>query len=189
MKNEIIVGEWSRWQRQYKKPSAEPKKPKESKPRARYVKPAELVEFEKEYNEANARKFANIPPECRARYTFSDKDANSLTRAIIAHLTFHGYFAARVNSTGVYDQRRGTWRTSNARKGLADITAVINGRAVQLEIKAGKDRPRTEQLRVREEVQASGGVYEFVRNFPEYMNIYNLLTGGEPQQGVTNVTQ
>ena len=176
MSNEIIVGDWSILRRSYKASPAEANKPKQSKPRTRYVKPPELVEVEREYNEAHALKFPKIPPECRARYTFSDKDANSLTRAIIAHLTFHGHFAARVNSTGVYDQRRGTWRTSNARRGLADVTAVINGRSVQLEVKAGKDRPRTEQLRVRDEVQAAGGVYEFVHSFAEYVAIYKTLT-------------
>lgn len=180
MKNEIIVGNWSNWRRLFGTAEAETTKPKKTKPAARYVKPQALIDFENEYNAAQAAKFPKIPPECRARTTFSDKDANSLTRAIVAHLRFHGYFAARVNSTGVYDQRRGTWRTSNARRGLADVSAVIAGRAVQLEIKAGKDRPRTDQMRVQAEVQASGGVYEFVHNFAEYIAIYDALTAKPP---------
>lgn len=171
--NEIIVGNWSRL---YSRPREKKTTRTTREPRERYIKPAPLVEFENEYNEAQALKYPNIPPECRARTKFSDKDANSLTRAIIAHLSFHGYFAARVNSTGVYDQRRGLWRVSNARRGLADISAVINGKAVQLEIKAGNDRPRTEQMRVQREVQAAGGVYEFVHNFTEYIEIYKRLT-------------
>ena len=177
MSNEIIVGNWSNWRKVFGASDAEAKQTKRQ-PRTRYAKPAALIDFENEYNAAQAQKFARIPPECRARTTFSDRDANSLTRAIIAHLRFHGYFAARVNSTGIYDQRRGTWRTSNARRGLADISAVIAGRSVQLEIKAGNDRPRGEQMQVQREVRASGGVYEFVHNFPEYIALYNRLTEG-----------
>ena len=175
MGNEIIVGNWSTL---YGHPKAEAVA--ERKPQARYVKPAALLAFENEYNEAQAAKFTRIPPECRARTTFSDKDANGLTRAIIAHLKFKGYFAARVNTTGVYDQRRGLWRTTSAQRGMADISAVINGRSVQLEIKAGNDRPRADQINVRMQVQAAGGVYEFVHNFTEYMELYNRLTAGKP---------
>lgn len=176
--NEIIVGNWSRHYAQLLEDAK--RREAKSKPRERYIKPQALLQFEKEYNDAQALKYPKIPPQCRARYTFSDKTANELTKAIITHLRFNGYFAARVNSTGVYDQRRGLWRTSNARKGLADITAVIAGRSVQLEIKAGNDRPRTAQMQVQAEVQAAGGVYEFVHNFAEYIELYNRLTGKPP---------
>lgn len=173
MSNEIIVGDWCR---PHTRPRDKQTKRKSTQAGVRYVKPQALIEFEKEYNEVQAAKYPKIPPECRAKYKFTDKDANGLTRAIIAHLQMHGYFAARVNSTGVYDQARGLWRKSNARRGLADITAVINGRAVQLEIKAGNDRPRAEQMRVQREVQTAGGVYEFVHNFTEYIALYERLT-------------
>ena len=176
--NEIIVGLWSM---NHRRPAAA-KKPKAAKPKARYTKPAELVEFETAYNVAQALKFPKIPPECLARTHFSDKDANSLTRAIIAHLEYNGYFAARVNTTGVYDSRRGQYRTTNARKGMADISAIIAGKAVQIEIKAGTDRPREDQKRVQAEYRAAGGIYEFVHTFPEYIALYNSLTAGEPQQ-------
>ncbi len=174
MKNEIIVGEWNSLFCHRLAPEA--KKPKTAKPAKQYVKPQALKDFEKAYNEAHARKFPKIPPECLARYTFSDKDANSLTRAIIAHLEFNGYFAARVNTTGVYDQRRGMYRTTSARKGMADISAIVAGKAVQIEIKAGTDRPRADQLRVQAQYRAAGGIYEFVHNFAEYLALYAKLT-------------
>lgn len=181
--NEIIVGQWSRYSG---RPPAAAKKPKAAKPAKRYVKPAALVEFEKAYNEAYAAKFPKIPRECLARTHFSDKTANALTAAIIAHLEFHGYFAARVNTTGVYDQRRGLYRTTNARKGMADISAIIAGQAVQLEIKAGTDRPRADQLRVQAEYRAAGGVYEFVHNFEEYLALFRTLTtGAQPTNNQT----
>jgi|GEM_PF-400117 len=179
MGNEIIVGDWSRFYGSAARRARTKSEQRERTPRkrtqSRYTKPAALVAFEKEYNAAQSLRYSKVPPECRARWTFSDKDANSLTRAIIAHLKFNGYFAARVNTTGLYDQRRGLWRTTSAQRGMADISAVINGRSVQLEIKAGRDRPRADQINVQMQVQAAGGVYEFVHNFTEYIELYNLL--------------
>lgn len=176
--NEIIVGQWSRL---YGRPRAAARsKRTNSAPRERYVKPAALVAFEKEYNAAQALKYPNIPPECRVRSKFTDKTANGLTAAVIAHLKMHGHFASRVNSTGIYDQRRGLWRASNGTRGLADISAVIAGRAVQIEIKAGTDKPRAAQLQVQANVRAAGGVYEFIHNFTEYIALYEELTKPQP---------
>lgn len=176
MGNEIIVGDWSanRLRAGYKQHANRERTT--SKRRANPEKSPELAAFEDEYNAVHYANLANVPPECRVRKTFSDKDANSLTRAIIAHLQLHGHFAARVNTTGIFDSRRAVYRQTNARRGMADVSAVINGRAVQFEIKAGNDRPRTEQLQVRAEVQAAGGIYEFVHTFAEYIAIYDQIT-------------
>lgn len=174
--NEYIVGQWSVLYNRRPRTAAKPK----SEPRARYVKPAALLAFEKEYNEAHALKHPNIPRECRARYKFTDKTANGLTAAIIAHLKYKGHFAARVNTTGIFDQQRGLWRSTGAQRGMADISAVICGRSVQLEIKAGNDRPRADQIKVQADVRAAGGVYEFVHSFTEYISIYNQLTAAAP---------
>lgn len=173
MSNEIIVGNWSKW-RQYLKDDQPQRK------QTKYNKPPELIEFETQYN---AHKYDNkplIPKECRVRTKFSDKTANQLTAAIIAHLEFNGYFAARINTTGIYDSKRECYRTTNARRGMADIMAIINGKSVQLEIKIGNDRPRTDQIQVQSEVRAAGGIYEFIHNFPEYIRLYNQLTQIKP---------
>ncbi|MBR6018096.1 MAG: hypothetical protein IK073_05700 [Paludibacteraceae bacterium] len=175
MGNEIIVGNWSNWRGLFGTHLAAAKSPRATK-RAQYIKPQALIDFENEYNARKAARLSRIPPECRVRTIFRDDTANGLTRAIIAHLQMHGHFASRVNTTGIYDQRRGLWRSTAARRGLADISAVINGRAVQLEIKAGKDKPRSDQMQVQAEVQAAGGIYEFVHNFTEYIELYNRLT-------------
>lgn len=151
---------------------------KQRKRPAQYIKPQALIDFENAYNEAMAKKTPHVPAECRARYVFRDDTANKLTQAIIAHLRFNGYFAGRVNTTGVYDFKRGLYRTTSARKGMADISATIAGRSVQFEIKAGKDRPRTDQLAVQREVRRAGGVYEFVHTFAEYIELYNRIKEG-----------
>ena len=59
---------------------------------------------------------------------------------------------------------------------MADISAIVAGKAVQIEIKAGTDRPRADQLRVQAQYRAAGGIYEFVHNFAEYLALYTRLT-------------
>lgn len=154
----------------------EPQTAKPKQPQQRYKKPPELVAFETEYN---AHKYDNssMPEYARIKTHFTDKTANGLTAAIIAHLEYYGHFAARVNTTGVYDASRGQYRRTNARKGMADISAVINGKPVQIEIKAGADRPRADQLQVQREYQQAGGVYLFVHNFSEYVQEYRKICG------------
>ena len=171
MSNEIIVGLWSVHQRK-------PQQPQQRQPKAhgRYIKPVELQSFEREYNLRAYDNMPNVPEYARVRTRFRDDTANELTKAILAHLKYTGNFGARVNTTGVYDSRRGMYRQTNARKGMADISAVIAGKPVQIEIKAGKDRARTDQLSVQAEYRAAGGIYEFVHNFPEYISMYNRLT-------------
>lgn len=165
MSNEIVVGRWSIYQR-----------PKTKKARTKHGKSPELAEFEREYNAHEYDRLPNIPEAARVRTKFEDGTANGLTACIIAHLKHNGHFAARVNTTGIYDSMRGRYRTANARKGMADISAIINGKAVQIEVKAGKDRPRPEQIRVQTEYRASGGVYEFVHTFAEYLQFYQQWT-------------
>ena len=178
MSNEIFVGNWSKRRQLFANEA--PADGVAAKKPAKYTKPPCLVEFENEYN---AHKYDNkqmIPPECRVRTRFSDNTANALTTAIIAHLEYNGHFAARVNTTGIYDERRGLYRQTNARRGMADISAIINGKSVQLEIKAGKDKPRTDQIQVQNEVRKAGGIYEFVHTFSQYLEIYKTLTATKP---------
>ena len=141
----------------------------------RYTKPPELAAFEREYNAHEYDHLPSIPAFARTYTKFRDDTANGLTASILAHLKFTGNFGARVNSTGVYDTRLQMYRQGQARRGMADISALISGRPVQIEIKAGKDRPRASQLQVQAEYRAAGGMYEFVHSFAEYMQIFNQI--------------
>lgn len=168
--NEIIVGNWSKL-RQLKNGEIS----KRCASADKYQKSPEIKKFEAEYN---AHKYDNkpeIPVQSRIRTRFSDKTANELTKAIIAHLEFHGHFATRINTVGIYDSKRGQYRYTTARKGMADIFAIISGESVQLEIKAGKDKPSEAQLRVQSEVRAAGGIYEFIHSFAEYILLYSQI--------------
>lgn len=154
--------------------------PSRSKPTragaSRYKQPPELAEFQKEYNAHEYDHLQTIPTACRVYTRFRDDTANGLTAAIIAHLKHNGHFAARVNTQGTYDPRTGKYRTSGARKGMADISAVVNGTPLQIEVKAGRDKPRADQIRVQREYEQAGGRYVFVHNFSEYLATYKDLT-------------
>lgn len=143
-----------------------------AKPAQRYVKPLCLRVFENEYNAHHyTGRMANIPVECRAMYRFSDKTANDLTKAIVAWLNSHGAFGARVNTTGVFDAAAQRYRYSGATNGMADVTAIVQGKHVSLEIKHGNDKPRAAQLQVQTQVRAAGGIYEFVHTFEEFLKL------------------
>lgn len=137
-----------------------------------YKRPPELAEFQKEYNAHEYDKNPDFPEYARVYTKFRDDTANGLTACILAHLKFTGNFGARVNSTGIFDRKTGKYRKSQATAGLADVSAIIGGTPVQIEVKAGKDRPRASQLKVQSDYRAAGGVYEFVHNFAEYLAIY-----------------
>lgn len=157
----------------FAEPNKEPRQTK-TKPQKRYIKPPELREFENEYN---AHKYDNsvMPEYARIRTHFRDDTANGLTTAVIAHLQYYGHFAARVNVGGVYNPKRGKYRHSQSRKGMADVSAVVNGRPLQIEVKAGKDKPRPDQLQVAAEYEQAGGLYVFIHNFADYMQVYNKI--------------
>ena len=145
----------------------EPKPPKAKK--APYRKPESIIQLQKDVLVYQLRKHPTIPENYIPSPVFRDDTANNLTKAILAHLRINGHFAARVNTTGIYDVRTKRYRRGGSTLGMADVNATVNGRAVQIEVKAGKDRPRPEQLKVAEQVRAAGGVYIFVHTFDDYL--------------------
>jgi len=66
-------------------------------------------------------------------------------------------------------QKLGRYVRSGSRRGMADITAVVNGKHVSIEVKTGKDRMRTDQLKVKAEVEKSGGIYITSRSFDDFL--------------------
>jgi hypothetical protein len=110
--------------------------------------------------------------------------ANGLTQAICKFLLWSGHRATRINVTGFLEkgaetQPSGTvltvnkWRKSSTRKGTADISATIRGRAVMIEIKVGRDRPSEAQLKEQALERKAGGVYEFIHTIEEFFTWYD----------------
>lgn len=124
---------------------------------------------------------ANIPAHCRPIKKLSDASANELTKSILVYSKLKGFFAERQSSEGRYRpgeeitdvigrkvQLKGTWLPGQG-KGKADIKAVIKGRAIEIEVKHGKDRLREDQVKYKQQIEASGGVYLVVKTWDDFI--------------------
>jgi len=116
--------------------------------------------------------------------------ANGLTQAVIAWIKAHGYQAERISNTGrPIDNRKQVidsvgftrtigsieWIPGTGTTGTADISATIPligsngfGVSVKIEIKAGRDTIKPEQIAYGEQVKQAGGVYVVVRNMQDF---------------------
>lgn len=100
-------------------------------------------------------------------------NANALTAKVLNYLTEQGHFASRLHSTGIFAD--GRWLKSNQKNGLPDTFAIIAGRFVGFEIKVDGDKPSMAQIKRQAEIKASGGLYEFVGSFDEFIKIYEEI--------------
>lgn len=140
----------------------------------RYIKSAELKQAEKEIFEwkklqhPRVREGALIYPKLR------DDKTNELTKAVQQYTRAKGFFIERISSTG--RMLNGKWIKGTGINGTADLSAIIQGKPVKIEIKcaATKDRQSEAQKRYQEKVEKAGAVYLIVRTFEEY---YNWLNG------------
>lgn len=107
--------------------------------------------------------------------TYDDRTANGLTEFILDYLKTYGCYGARINIGGIYLADKGKYRESGSTKGVADVIACIKGRFCQFEVKAGKDRPRQDQLEQQQLTRNAGGVYEFIHNASEFHAIVTSL--------------
>jgi len=148
----------------------EANRPKKQR-RPTYRKPDSIKELERLHFERKRAKYPDMPYPVHT--TFRDDTANGLTACIVAYLTLNGHFAARVNTTGTYSAKLGRYIHSGSRKGMADITAVINGKHVSIEVKHGRDRLREEQNRVKQEIERAGGVYIVATTFDDFIKQFN----------------
>ena len=93
--------------------------------------------------------------------------ANELTNNIIDFIYRQGGYAWKSTSTGVFDQRRGIFRTA-AKKGVADILACRNGRFIAIEIKIGKDRLSPEQEGFLKNIEYAGGLWFVAKDIDSF---------------------
>lgn len=129
-------------------------------------------------------------PDYVPKTKFEDRTANGLTKCVIAWINLNGGQAERISSTGRYiDDSKivtdvlgnrkkigtGKYIPGNGTKGTADISATIYGRSVKIEIKIN-DKQSDVQKKYQESIEKAGGIYAIVRNFDEFMELYNELT-------------
>jgi hypothetical protein len=169
----------------YQLPEIKPRK----KPKAPYRKPSAVKELEALADAEAARRHPSIKPQHLARRLYRDDTANGLTKCVVEFIRLTGGMAERINCTGRYIDRSqtytdvigrtrtigsGQWLPTSGVKGTADISAVIKGRAVKIEIKM-KDRQSEDQKRYQEAVERAGGIYYIARNFTDFKQWFDTL--------------
>lgn len=135
--------------------------------------------------EYNRGKRPGVPLHALPRTTYSDKTANGLTKAIVDFVNATGGFAERNGNEGRYREGEtvtdviGRTRTMRGmfipghKKGAADVQIRYNGKLYDVEIKIGSDRQRPDQVKYMNKVRATGGVYEIVKNWEQFYNLYS----------------
>jgi len=99
------------------------------------------------------------------------RTANGLTKFIENFVNWSGYRATRISSAGRV--LNGRYIYGNTRKGTADLSLTIKGRAAMIEIKVGKDTPSPHQLKEQIKERAAGGCYEFISTPEQFFEWYD----------------
>lgn len=146
-----------------------------------------IDELRELYLEDHKIRYPSMPDYARVSKKYSDKTANGLTRCIIDFLQLSGCQAERTSNTGrlidctkrVTDVLGNTrligstqWIKGSGTSGTADISAVIQGRSVKIEVKIGRDRQSENQKRYQEQIEQAGGVYLMISSFDQFLTWY-----------------
>lgn len=158
--------------------------------KAGYRESTEVKELKRLYLEDNRRRYPSMPEYARTCKKYRDDTANGLTICVIDYIRLRGGQAERINSTGRYvDNTKvftdvvgrtrsigtGQWLPSSGQRGTADISAVIRGRAVKIEIKI-RDAQSIAQKEYQEAIERAGGIYIIVRSLADFVKFYESLS-------------
>ncbi len=105
----------------------------------------------------------------------TDKTANGLTQCIMDYIRLRGGQAERISIMGRPTETATgiRWDKSHMTRGTADISAIVGGRAVKIEVKKGRDRQSEAQRCYQSEVERAGGLYYIARDFDSFVEWYN----------------
>lgn len=146
-----------------------------------------LSELRELYLKWHRVKYPSMPSYGRTAPQYSDKTANGLTKCIIDFIRLSGGQAERTSTTGRFIDKRvqftdvtgrtreignAQWIHTSGTRGSADISAVIGGRAVKIEVKI-KDRQSEHQKLYQDAIQKAGGIYLIIRSFSEFKAWYD----------------
>lgn len=145
--------------------------------------------LKQKYLRYHQHRYPNFPDVGRSYpgwYNQSFKSTKALTKAVVNFLRLSGHQAERINNQGQarietikhasgYDRKKISWTKGTGQPGTADISCVINGKSIKIEIKnsATGDQMSATQKRYRDIIEATGGVYYIARDFDSFINWYN----------------
>lgn len=131
--------------------------------------------------------YKHVPTSAIPKTRYSDKNANSLTKAILAFLKLKGNMAWRQSSEGRYRpgkeytdvlghvrQMKGQYLPGQ-NNGQSDVAAIVGGQFIAVEVKM-KDKQSQAQKDYQHQVEQSGGRYLIARDFEIFFQWYNTFT-------------
>lgn len=147
------------------------------------MKSEAVKQLELDLLEESARRHPNFPSSCLAKPQRTDKTANGLTQCIIDFIRLRGGQAERIAVTGRANEIKDTvgrtvgvkWTKSHMTVGTSDISAIIGGRSVKIEVKIGNDRQSEAQRNYQLQVEAAGGIYYIARDLESFVRWFNRL--------------
>ncbi len=92
------------------------------------------------------------------------------------YLTLRGIFHYKNNTTGIYKVATGSYIPSQS-VGAPDITCIVKGIYVGLEVKRPKGKHSDAQKRFGEAIISAGGAYYVVHSLDEVMDIMESYIG------------
>ena len=142
--------------------------------------------------EISMAKYPSMNPKYIGLTEWTDNSANSLTKSIIFYINATGNQAERIGNQGQYregakiqvgtgeieyiKQLPGKWTKGQGTKGTADISSIINGKSVKIEVKYGRDIQSQVQKDYQNKIETAGGIYYIARDFDTFIEWYNTLT-------------
>ena len=91
---------------------------------------------------------------------------------ILHYLNSNGIFAFRINTAGIYDSEKQTYRTPGkfTMKGCSDIIGICNGRFLAIEVKSEKGILKEHQQAFIDKVNKCGGIGLIARSLKEVID-------------------
>ncbi len=141
-----------------------------------YFKSNEVKEAENLFFEYRKSKDENA-----VKKYYSDKTAAGLEKLIINYAFLKGYHAEKVTSMGrqILVDGKPVFVRNNNTTGQADLSLIINGKAVKIEVKCrftGDYRQNPAQKRYQKRVERAGGLYLIIRDFAQFKNFIDSYT-------------
>jgi hypothetical protein len=138
-----------------------------------YKKSESLKELETLFNESKRKEHPNLPDHARVWTKFTDDNSNALTTSIMAYLKVKNAFGARINVQGQWNEKLKRYTKSGSTTGMPDVSAIVKGRFIGIEVKYGKDVQSDRQRVVQKQIEEAGGLYFIARDFESFYTWFN----------------
>ena len=142
------------------------------------TKSAAVKETENEMYRLKCLSHPTIDPKFIPKDKLKGSKSNALTESIKRYINRLplGY-AKRTSTEGrvIIKNGKSIRIPSSGAIGAADISAIYNGAAIEIEVKVGKDKQSPGQVRYMQEIQKAKGIYFIARTLDGFLEDWNII--------------